>query len=162
MKTLFLSIVSFVLFVVYPIIQVRSADFNAGLITISDPWARGSFTKARSAAAYMMLKNNSEELDQLIGFKSSVAKKVELHQTQYIDGIMKMSVVKTLNIPAGSLTIFKPGSRHVMFFGLGMPLKEGSSFPLTLEFAKAGKVKIMVRVLKFFAFGNKKRNVYKY
>ena len=42
----------------------------------------------------------------------------------------------------------KPGAVHVMLQGLKEPLRAGQSFPLTLDFAKAGKREVMVAVEK--------------
>ena len=37
---------------------------------------------------------------------------------------------------------FKPGSYHVMFMGLKHQLMKGQHFNVTLQFEKAGKVKV--------------------
>tara|TARA_Y100001960_G_C14505699_1_gene743895 strand:- start:322 stop:825 length:504 start_codon:yes stop_codon:yes gene_type:complete len=125
-----------------------AGDVQVGHITISDPWARYSFAEAKSAAAYMTVKNQSGRMEHLIAVRSSIAQKVELHQTKSQNGILKMSLVNKLDIPAGKTIMLKPGGLHVMFFGLKKPIEEGATFPLTLEFSKAGKVTVMIRVLK--------------
>ena len=44
--------------------------------------------------------------------------------------------------------VLRPGTTHVMLTGLKQPLKEGETFPLTLDFAKAGKQDVQVKVAK--------------
>ena len=161
MKTILFLITGFILFALFSTAQIFAAGIKVGQITISSPWARGSFSKAKSAAAYMNLKNEGKQIDQLIAIKSDIAQKIELHYMQSKDGVIKMDLVKRLDLPAGSIVELKPGSLHVMFFGLREPLVEGAYFPLTLEFLKAGKVKIMIKVLKPGALKNKKRNYHK-
>jgi len=139
-----------------------ATNFHIGDISIYEVWARSSFSMAKSASAYMTLKNASGEIEKLISVKSPIAKRVEIHQTESEDGVMKMRLVNILNIPAKSITMLKPGGKHVMFFGLSKPLREGSYFPLILEFMKSGKVKIMVKVLKYKSLDYKKRKHHKH
>ena len=42
--------------------------------------------------------------------------------------------------------MLKPGSYHVMLMGLKKPLTVGETFPLVLNFEKAGKVPVTVKV----------------
>jgi periplasmic copper chaperone A len=39
-----------------------------------------------------------------------------------------------------------PGGYHLMMFDLNSPLKQGDALPVTLEFEKAGKVKVSLDV----------------
>ncbi|NQV83586.1 MAG: copper chaperone PCu(A)C [Rhodospirillales bacterium] len=130
-----------------------TTDNAAKTITISAAWARATFAKAKSAAAYMTLKNDTGQADRLIAVKSPIAKKVGIHRTSIEDGIMKMGAVGSIEIPAGGMAMLKPGAHHVMFMGLKEPLKEGDHFPLTLVFTKAGEIRVDVQVLKAGATG---------
>ena len=60
--------------------------------------------------------------------------------------MMKMQQVASVAIPADGSVEFKPGSFHVMLIDLTDPLVVGSTFPLTLNFAVAGAVQVMVEV----------------
>ncbi len=68
-------------------------------------------------------------------------------------GVMKMSAVDKLALPAGKAVELKPGGYHVMLMDLVAPLKEGETVPLQLTFEdKAGKkqtldVKAQVKAL---------------
>jgi len=52
-----------------------------------------------------------------------------------------------ITVPAGGMAMLQPGGYHVMLMKLKYALKEGESFPLTLHFAKAGKVTVEVRIM---------------
>lgn len=117
----------------------------AGGIEVSDAWARASAKMARAGAAFITIKN-SGGADRLIAAKSDVSKKTELHTHIKEGEIMKMRHVEAINVPANGMAMLKPGGDHVMFMGLKEPFKEGSMFPLTLVFEKAGEIKTSVMV----------------
>jgi copper(I)-binding protein len=121
-----------------------AADYKTGMITVMDPWARGT---PRSAGAFMTI-HNMGAADELVGAKADIAKKTQVHQTVSEDGIMKMKHVHGVPLPAKGMATLKPGSYHVMFMGLHKPLMVGHSFPLTLMFKNAGELKVMVEVRK--------------
>jgi copper(I)-binding protein len=47
--------------------------------------------------------------------------------------------------PGGEL-VLKPGGKHVMLMGLVRPLEPGATIEITLNFDKAGPVKVQVPV----------------
>jgi copper(I)-binding protein len=51
-----------------------------------------------------------------------------------------------ITVPAGATASLKPGANHIMLIGLKAPLVEGAQVPLTLNFAKAGPVKVKLKV----------------
>ena len=119
-----------------------------GEIRIATPWARATAGMATAGAAYMTLNNTGATADRLIEASSPVAAKTEVH-THIIEGdIMRMRPVDGVELPPGGSVDFQPGGLHVMLIGLTGPLQEGESFPLTLNFAKAGAATVEVEVLQ--------------
>jgi copper(I)-binding protein len=53
--------------------------------------------------------------------------------------------VKGIDLKPGETVSFAPGGLHVMLVD-AKPLKAGETFPLTLEFEKAGKQEVTVAV----------------
>ena len=49
---------------------------------------------------------------------------------------------KGLSIEPGKTVKLAPGGYHLMLLDLKSPLKQGDKLPVTLEFEKAGKVKL--------------------
>jgi periplasmic copper chaperone A len=120
------------------------ASFAVGDLVIENPWARESVT--RTGAVYLTVRNGGNQGDRLIGVSAEVADKAMLHSSVMQDGVMRMSSVDAVEIPAGGEAVLEPGGLHVMLIGLKAPLEEGKSFALTLEFANAGEVQVMTTI----------------
>ena len=120
-------------------------------VTVTDPWVRGTVAGQKATGAYMQLKSPTDAA--LVAVASLVAKIVEIHEMKMEGGMMKMSAIDKLALPAGKSVELKPGSYHVMLMDLVQPLKEGETVPLKLTFEdKAGKkqtleVKAQVKAL---------------
>jgi copper(I)-binding protein len=129
-------------------------SFRVGDLVVESPWFRASAGAAKSGVAFMAIMNNGGTADHLVSVSSTAAKMAHLHTTIMENDVMKMRALDALEIPVGGMAILKPGSTHVMFMGLNAPLKEGETFPLTLEFEKAGTLEITANVMKVGAMGN--------
>ena len=63
------------------------------------------------------------------------------------NGVMTMRPLdKGLSIEPGKTVKLAPGGYHLMMFDLKSPLKQGEKLPVTLDFEKAGKVKVTLDV----------------
>ena len=62
--------------------------------------------------------------------------------------MMKMRRVETVELAPGEPLVLAPGGLHVMMMGLEEPLVDGKSFPLTLNFERAGTVEVTVRIFE--------------
>lgn len=62
------------------------------------------------------------------------------------DGMMGMREVDEIPVPAGGTVALEPGGYHVMLIDLAAPLEVGTTFELTLEFAKAGTIVVEAEV----------------
>ncbi len=107
-----------------------------------DAYARTMGGIGASGAVFMMLHNNGTTDDRLIGAKTEVAAKAELHtHIMTADGVMQMVAIEGgVPMPAGEMHAFERGSDHVMLFGLTRELKDGDSFPLTLIFESGAEL----------------------
>jgi copper(I)-binding protein len=103
---------------------------------VHEPYARSMGSVGASGAVFMVLHNNGSTDDRLIGAKSDVAQKLELHtHTMTADGVMQMHEIEGgVPMPAGEMHSFVRGADHVMLMGLTRELKDGDVFPLTLVF----------------------------
>lgn len=117
-------------------------------VVIADIYARANGASAKAGAAFMVIKNFTDEDDRLIGASTDVAMKAELH-THTVDasGLTVMGPLEGgLAVPAHSGVALKRGGHHVMMMGLKRPLNDGDMITLTLIFEKAGKVTVDVPV----------------
>ncbi|MFG1287236.1 copper chaperone PCu(A)C [Xanthobacter versatilis] len=130
-------------------------EFKAGAIEIDHPWSRATPGGATVGAGYLTLKNTGSAPDRLVSAASDVAERVEIHEMAVKDGVMTMRPLPDgLAIPAGGSVVLKPGSYHIMFFGLKQPLKQGAVVDGTLTFEKAGTVAVKFNVDAIAAEGS--------
>ena len=129
-------------------VAVMAAPALAGdtKITVGDPYARASNTMA--GAAFMVLTNHGDEDDRLIGARSDIAQRVELHtHIENAEGVMRMVEVEDgFPIPAGEAHALKRGGDHVMFMGLNGPMVQDDKVTVTLTFEKAGDITVDIPV----------------
>ena len=81
-------------------------------------------------AAYMTLKSNVDLT--LTSIESEFCDDIEIHSMSMENGVMKMSPVNGIELPAGQSVKLAPGGYHVMLLDLKQPLKAGDSVPVTL------------------------------
>lgn len=99
-----------------------------------------------TSAAYMVLKNSGREADRLLEVQTDVAEVVETHLSEERDGVMVMSQVEGIDVPAQGQTELKPGGLHIMLINLTQDLKPGETINLTLIFEKSDPIQIAVPV----------------
>jgi len=122
---------------------------NVGDIAIGHPFATPSLAGTTNGAAYFAsLENTGASADKLVRASTPVAARVELH-TMAVDaqGVMRMRELEGIALAPHEKIRMRPGmGMHLMLIGLKEPLKDGVRFPMTLEFARAGKVEVTVVV----------------
>ncbi|KAF0813760.1 hypothetical protein IGB42_01439 [Andreprevotia sp. IGB-42] len=126
-------------------LPVLAHEYEAGNLLITHPWTRATPPGGQAGGVFLTIKN-SGEADQLIAARADVSAEAGLHQMKLDNGVMKMTALPQIDIPAKGELQLKPGSYHIMLDGLKAPLKEGGKFPLTLVFKRAGEVKVSVKV----------------
>lgn len=149
------------LFTLFSIAGAHAHGGRAGDIEITHPFATPTPSGASHGAAYIAtLANTGQQPDRLLRASAAVAQRTEIH-TMAVDagGVMRMREVDYITIAPGASLKMRPGEGfHFMLIGLKQPLKEGDSFPLTLEFERGGKteVKVIVQVPKAGAMAEHK------
>ena len=130
-------------------LAVAAHGANVGDIAIGHPYATPSIPGTSNGAAYLAsVENKGTVADRLVRASTPAASRVELH-TMAVDaqGVMRMREVDGVALAPKAKVQMKPGSGlHLMLIGLKEPLKEDASFPMTLEFERAGKVEVKVIV----------------
>ena len=125
----------------------RAEDVKAGDLVISQAWSRATPGGAKIGGGYLTIENKGTTPDRLIHCSGDIAGKVEVHEMSMKNGVMTMRPLDNgLTIEPGKTVKLAPGGFHLMLFDLKSPLKQGDKVPITLEFEKAGKVKISLDV----------------
>jgi copper(I)-binding protein len=114
-------------------------------LEIQDVWARDTVGGTANAAVYMTI--TSPTPDRLLAASAAVADKTDLMTMQGGNGAMAMTYVEAIDVPAGKAVSLNSAGLHVWLAGLHQPLAAGQSFPLTLEFEKAGERQVSVSVI---------------
>ena len=125
----------------------RAEEVKAGDLVITQAWSRATPSGAKIGGGYLTIENKGSAPDRLVGGSGDIAGKVEVHEMAMNNGVMTMRPLdKGLTIDPGKTVKLAPGGYHLMMFDLKSPLKQGDKVPVTLEFEKAGKVKLSLDV----------------
>src|ERR1700737_2544533 len=121
----------------------RAEEVKAGDLVITQAWSRATPGGAKVAGGFLTIENKGSAPDRLIGGSADVAGKVQVHEMAVNNGVMTMRPLDNgLTIEPGKTVKLAPGGYHLMLLDLKSPLKQGDRLPVTLEFEKAGKVKL--------------------
>jgi copper(I)-binding protein len=129
-------------------ISALAADYSVGSMHIDSPWTRATPKGASSGAGYLTVTNNGTTPDRLSCASSEAAGACQIHSMTMENGVMKMRPVEGgLEIKPGESVTLKPGGNHVMFVDLKYPFEPGKAVETTLQFEKAGTIKVEFSVL---------------
>jgi copper(I)-binding protein len=129
--------------------EPSAAETTSGKMEVLGAWGRTSPKVAQNGAFYMKLVNNTGEDDKLLSATAEACNVVELHEMYMMgDGVMGMRPVETGYIPvaAGETVELKVGGLHVMCIGKLADFNVGDTYPVSLEFEKAGTMQVTVEI----------------
>src|SRR5882762_10948584 len=131
----------------YFLAPALAEEVKAGDLVITQAWSRATPGGAKVGGGYLTIQNKGSAADRLIGGSADVADRVQVHEMATTNGVMTMRPLdKGLSIEPGKTAKLAPGGYHLMLLDLKSPLKQGDKLPITLEFEKAGKVKVWLDV----------------
>jgi len=138
----------------YFAVTAHAEGVRAGDLVITQAWSRATPGGAKIGGGYVTIENKGSQPDRLIGGSADVADRVQLHEMAVSNGVMTMRPLeKGLVIAPGKTVKLAPGGYHLMLVDLKRPLKQGDKLPITLEFEKAGHVKLSFEVQGIGAHG---------
>ncbi len=116
--------------------------------TPENPNMQGSekHNSASTSAIFLVIYNDTQKDDRLLGARTAVAEIVEIHETRMENDIMRMQQVEGIDLPARSKVELKPGGYHIMLINLKQDLKVGEKIPFTLIFEMQGEVNLEAEV----------------
>lgn len=125
----------------------RAGEAKAGDLVITQAWSRATPNGAKVAGGYLTIENKGTAPDRLLGGSGEIAGKVEVHEMAVNNGVMTMRPLDNgLAIEPGKTVKLAPGGYHLMLMDIKGAFKPGDKVPVTLEFAKAGKVTLSLDV----------------
>ena len=133
---------------------VLATEFKAGDLVIEQPWSRATPNGASVAAGFLVIHNNGNAPEKLVGGTADFAGAVEIHQMSMDNGVMTMRKFDAgLDIPAHGTVTLEPMGFHLMFKGLKHQLAQGEAAKVVLVFARTGTVPVTFAVGPVGAMG---------
>ena len=117
-------------------------------LEIDGAWVRATPPNRDVTAAYLAIRNRSDQSRALLSVETPAAAYTELHTMRQVDDMMEMEKIERLVVPARGEAALEPGGDHIMLFGVSDPLAEGEEVLLTLRFDDQSTRTVMAEVLK--------------
>lgn len=118
-----------------------AASATLGTLSLTGGFAYEPIIQA-SGAAYLEIANTGGEPDTLVSVSSPMAAGAMFHGGA-------MSHLAVIPIPAGGRVALTPGGTHIMFSEFSAMPAAGDSLPVTLVFARAGRVSLELPIRKY-------------
>ena len=115
-------------------------------VSAENAWVRLLPPSMTTTAAYVTLTPSHD--DRLVGARSDIATRVEIHESSMVDGVMNMRPLDGIDMKDSIAVQLKPQGIHLMLIGLTRPLKEGEMIGIELELEQTGVQKIPFTVRK--------------
>lgn len=126
---------------------VEAASPQVEGISVSNAWVRQPPPSAQVAAGYMQIANHGPGDDRLVTVETDAATRVEIHEMDEVDGIMRMRELSGgLAVPAGAQVDLVPGGYHLMLMQPREGLEAGQQVEATLVFEAAGRMDVTFEV----------------
>ena len=109
-------------------------------LVIEDAWVRALPPTQKMTAGYLRLHNSGEKPLAVVGASADIAKLVEIHTTQEVDGLMRMQQLESLQLSPGESLELSPGGTHLMIMGMERMPRAGEDVQLCLQLASGGEV----------------------
>ena len=106
---------------------------------VDKSWVSLAAVPGNPAAAYFTI-HGGPAANALISVSTEPAIKSEIHESVTKGGMMTMTPLASVPVPAKSVVEFKPGGKHVMLFELRSTVKPGGTLQLQLNFSGGDKL----------------------
>ena len=114
-------------------------------IRMVDPWVRATVAGQSSSAGY--IEFHSSKPMRLVKVTSPQASSVQIHTMSHENGVMRMSELAVLDIPANETIKLEPNKLHFMLNDLKAPLVAGDEATLSFTFELADKTTLQLNAL---------------
>jgi periplasmic copper chaperone A len=101
-------------------------------LDVSNAWIRMPAPNAKMLAAYMSVKNPSDQSILIQGLSSESFNAVEMHTTEVVNGVAKMRQLEMLEVKVGQEQALAPGGKHLMLMGPQRTFAEGDKVSIAL------------------------------
>ena len=127
-------------------LPVRAMPAQATSVKVTDAWVREMAAGRTVTAVFLELTNAGAAERRLVRGATTAADTLELHEMKRDGGMMRMSPVPQISIPAGETVSLRPGGLHLMLFGVKRPLAAGDTIRVTLTFDDGSTLEVPAAV----------------
>ncbi len=110
-------------------------------VVATGAWVRAAPPGATATAGYLTLENGGDAELTVESVSSPGIRRLEIHETRMVDGVMRMRRLENVSVPAGGALVLEPGGRHLMLFGDPLPA-EGQIVPLVIRLTDGSELRI--------------------
>ena len=125
-----------------PVAPVTTPKSVADLVAVMNAWVREVPPGGRVHGGYMTLINAGDEAIELLGGSSDAFSSVEFHEMGMEGGMMQMRKLESMSIAPDGKLEFIPGGKHLMLREAKVPVREGGSVEIELQFS-GGRTQIL-------------------
>ncbi len=125
----------------------HGAEHAAARVRARDAYIRLPPPGQSNAVAFMTLESADGKAHDWVSVSLSICKHASLHTHRNENGVMRMSKVDKITIPAEGSVALAPGGLHVMIMGLTQKLAVGQKVPIVMRFAD-GKEQTVTAIVK--------------
>ncbi|AMW06441.1 hypothetical protein GEMMAAP_00745 [Gemmatimonas phototrophica] len=118
------------------------------VVTARDAWVREAPAGRAVTGMFLTVQNAGATTRTIVSGKASVGDTLELHEMKRDGGMMQMSPVKSIAVPANGQVELRPGGLHLMLFGLKKPLVPGDTVRVELTLDDGTRVPVVATVRK--------------
>jgi copper(I)-binding protein len=119
---------------------------GAPRIVIEEPEAKLSPVILGVVSVFMKIVNSGDGDDRLLSARTDIpGTMTELHDEE--DG--KMKTVTSMDIPANSTRVLRPGGQHIMIFKLPRTMQTGSELRIVLTFKRSGERTMLIKLTEY-------------
>ena len=128
---------------------ILAHEYKINQLVVDYPIARETPPGTKVGAGYLIITNNGDEDEKLIGVFGDISPIIQIHSMSIENNVMRMQEMKGgLVIPAKQSVRLEAGGNHIMFMNLPQQLKAGEQYDVTLVFEKAGKLEVTFNIEK--------------
>jgi len=127
------------------LLALLAAGAHADVVVVS-AWVAEPPPVDVPVAAYVTLRNDGELPVRVARITSPDFSRVEAHETQVVDEVVRMRPVERFEIAPGMTLEMAPGGRHLMLFDGTTRLASGDEVSLTLEFESGRSLDVVADV----------------
>ncbi len=116
-----------------------SACADPAPLYVDQAWVQMNANPKAPAAGYFVIHGGPEPVT-LRAIQTEGALRIEMHDNVMQDGMMRMTPLDSVDVPAQTKVAFAPGGKHLMIFGVNPAVAEAGKLTMTMFFSNGDRI----------------------